>query len=331
MSPCRDRASLLGNMQISINMDIWQLNIFCKVIEEKSFSGAGKRIHLSQPTVSSHIRDLENHFGGRLVDRFAREALPTKAGEIVYEYAKKILALRDELETRVAEFHGSVRGKLAIGGSTIPGVHILPEIVGSFIESHPEVRISLMIGDTAKIVDDILSGRIELGIVGAENRNSRILQEKVLNDDMRLIIPTGHRWAERKRVRFEMLKKEPFIARETGSGTLKSLERSLEKAGLAIGNLNIVAEMGSTGAVIQGIKSGIGMSILSTIAVAEDIKAGTLKALAIGGLDLKRHFYLTRHKDRTISPLGKAFEKFLKNSVISGHCFEKSRHMKPGH
>jgi len=303
-----------SGIRISIfDMDLWQLNIFCKVIEEKSFSGAGKRIHLSQPTVSSHIRDLETHFGGRLVDRFAREALPTKAGEIVYEYAKKMIALRDEMETRIAEFHGSVRGTLAIGGSTIPGVHILPKIIGSFIETHPEVKISMIIGDTEEIVDAILSGRVELGIVGAKTRNARIFQEKLLDDEMRLIVPATHNWANRKRVRLEMLGGEPFIARESGSGTLETLRRSLEKTGFALEDLNIVAEMGSTGAVIQGIKNGIGLSILSPIAVAEDIEAGTLRALSITGLNLKRHFYLTRHKDRTASPLCNAFEKFLKS------------------
>ena len=105
--------------------------------------------------------------------------------------------------------------------------------------------------------------------------------------------------------------KEPFIVRERGSGTLKSIKLSLKEKGYASENLNIVAEMGSTEAVIQGIKSNVGVSILSTIAVAEELKAGTLKALTIKELNLKRSFYLITHKQRSASPICKAFISFL--------------------
>jgi DNA-binding transcriptional LysR family regulator len=102
-------------------MDLWQLNIFCRVIELKSFSRAGNAVHLSQPTISSHIKDLEDHFDCRLIDRLSKEAIPTKAGELLYSYAKRMLALRDETETALAEYNGKIRGRLVIGGSTIPG------------------------------------------------------------------------------------------------------------------------------------------------------------------------------------------------------------------
>jgi DNA-binding transcriptional LysR family regulator len=111
--------------------------------------------------------------------------------------------------------------------------------------------------------------------------------------------------------------KEPFIVRERGSGTLKSIKLSLKEKGYTSENLNIIAEMGSTEAVIQGIKSNVGVSILSTIAVAEELKAGTLKALTIKELNLTRSFYLITHKQRSPSPLCKAFIKFLKKEFIN--------------
>ena len=95
-------------------MDLWQLHIFCKVVELRSFSRAGHAVHLSQPTVSSHIKDLETHFGCRLVDRLSREVVPTKAGELLFEYARKMIALRDQAESAMAEFHGTVRGHLVV-------------------------------------------------------------------------------------------------------------------------------------------------------------------------------------------------------------------------
>lgn len=294
-------------------MDLWQLHIFCKVVELKSFSKAGKAVHLSQPTISSHIRDLEEHFGCRLIDRLARQAVPTKSGELLYNYARRLISLRDEAETALAEFQGRIKGRLAIGGSTIPGTYILPRLVGAFTRSHPEVTIALTIGDTEKIIEETLNGLIEFGIVGAKSKDKRIAQEKLVEDEMCLIVPAGHPWADRKTIPPSGLLTEPFISRERGSGTLKSIQASLGRKGVSMDAFNIVAEMGSTEAVCQGIKSGVGVSILSAIAVAEELQAGTLKALSIKGVDLKRAFYITTHKFRSPSPLCSAFLGFIRS------------------
>lgn len=296
-------------------MDLWQLNIFCKVFELKGFSKAGKAVHLSQPTISSHIKDLENHFECKLFDRLGKEATPTKAGELLYQYARQLIALRDETETAMAEFQGKIKGRLVIGGSTIPGGYILPQLIGAFTAKHPKVTVSLIIGDTEQIIEDTLTGTLELSMVGAKSSNNRIWQESLIDDEMQLIVPAGHKWASKKQVNLNMLLNEPFIVRERGSGTLKSINLSLTARGYSSSKLKIIAEMGSTAAIIQGIKSQVGISILSTIAVAEELQAGTLKALPVQGLDLKRSFYLTRHRQRSASPLCKAFIKFIKNSL----------------
>jgi DNA-binding transcriptional LysR family regulator len=298
-------------------MDLWQLNIFCKVVELKGFSKAGNAVHLSQPTVSSHIKDLENHFECKLIDRMGKKAVPTKAGELLYNYARKLIALRDEAESAMAEFHGNIKGRLVIGGSTIPGEYILPRHIGAFTVDYPRVSISLEIGDTDKIIQNVLSGFLELGMVGAQTSNKNIYQEKLIEDEMKLIVTSDHKWAEKKSISPELLYKEPFILRETGSGTLKSIRLSFKERGLSVEDLNIIAEMGSTEAVIQGIKSKVGVSILSTIAVAEALNAGTLKALTVNKLNLKRSFYLITHKHRSPSPLCKAFIAFLRKKVSS--------------
>ena len=293
-------------------MDLWQLNIFTKVVELKSFSKAGTAIHLSQPTVSSHIKDLEDHFDCRLIDRLGKEALPTKAGELLYGYAKKLLSLKNETETALGQFKGKTRGHLVIGGSTIPGGYILPQIMGSFIKQFPEVTVSLEISDTENIVKAIRDGQIEIGLVGARYNDKNLIQEQVIDDSMCLVIPNDHRWKNRQSVSPDMLKDEPFIAREAGSGTLKSLMQSLQHAGLDSSCLRVVATMGNTAAVRQGVKSGIGVSILSTKAVEDDVKSGGLLALTIEGVDLSRHFYLTMHKSRTLSPLCRSFADMIR-------------------
>jgi DNA-binding transcriptional LysR family regulator len=299
-------------------MDLWQLNIFCKVVEQRSFSKAGKLAHLSQPTVSSHIKDLENHFGCRLIDRLAKEAVATKEGKLLYHYAKRLIGLRDQTEDALRQFKDSVEGILMIGGSTIPGGYVLPKLIGGYLRKYPKVYVSLRLGGTGRIVTEILSGKIELGVVGARISDHHLKQTVLWEDEMSLIIPQDHKWGTRSDIDLDMLLREKFIVRESGSGTLRSFQHKLKKSGYTLKNLNIVSELGSTEAVIQGIKNGIGLSIVSPIAVADELNAGSLKALKINGLSLKRHFYLTRHKNRSLSPPGQAFSAYLTKTLAAG-------------
>lgn len=292
-------------------MDLWRLQIFCRVVELKSFSKAAKVVYLSQPTVSSHIKDLENHFECKLVDRLGREAIPTKAGSLLYGYATKIIALKQEAENAMAEFQGKIKGRLTIGGSTIPAGYILPPLLGRFKEDYPEVVVTLVQGDTERIINDTLEGNVELGIVGAKSQEVQLVQKRIINDQMFLIVPQRHKWAAKPHVMMNELIGEPFIMREIGSGTRKSIEQVLHKAGYSLGALNVVAEMGSTEAIRQGIKAGVGVSILSECAVAEELTTGSLKKVKIKGLTFKRAFYLTFHRSRTQSPLCRTFIKFL--------------------
>jgi len=293
-------------------MDLWRLHIFCKVVELKSFSKAASSVYLSQPTVSSHIKDLEDHFECKLIDRLGREVAPTKAGQLLYGYAAKMIALKENAERALAEFQGKVRGHLTIGGSTIPGGYILPPLLGKFKQAYPEVTVTLIESDTAGIIQDTLEGRVELGIVGAKAREVQLVQEKVMDDEMCLIVPKGHKWATTGHVKPEELIKEPFIMREPGSGTRKSIEQVLDRSGHWFGHLNVVAEMGSTEAVRQAIKAGVGVSILSECAVDDELAAGSLKKIGIKGMSFQRAFYLIVHKHRTQSPLCHAFVEFLK-------------------
>lgn len=293
-------------------LDLWQLTVFCKVIELKSFSKAGEAIHLSQPTVSSHIKELEAHFGTRLVDRLTRQVEPTKAGELLYDHARHLLALRDRTETALAEFLGKIRGNLTIGGSTIPGGYLLPRLIGAFTRMYPEVKTTLIVDDTSNILDKMGAGRIEIAVVGARGDDAQLLQQPIMEDVLMVVVPADHCWTAGSSVAIEELVQAPFIIREGGSGTLRSIEKVLRKNGASINDFNVVAEMGGTEAIRQGIKSKVGISILSEIAVADDVRAGELKTLYVTGIDLTRNFYLTLHKQRAASPICRAFADFVR-------------------
>ena len=293
-------------------MDLWQLHIFCKVVELASFSKAGQAIHLSQPTISSHVKALEQHFGCPLIDRLSKGAVPTKAGELLYGHARRLLAKRDEIEAVMAEYLGRYRGRLVVGGSTIPGGYLLPKLIGGFNHDYPGICISLQIGDSTDIVQMTLAGTIELGFVGARFNTPHLRETILASDTLKLIVPAQHAWAHRPSTPIDQLRREPMIIREAGSGTLQAIKTALAVKGYTLSEqFHIIAEIGNTAGIIGGIKSGLGVSILSTRAIEDDLDAGRLKALAIEDLDLRRYIYLAEDGRRTLSPLAKAFRHYV--------------------
>ena len=296
-------------------MDLWQLHIFVSVVQKKSFSKASEAINLSQPTVSTHIKELEEHFQCRLLDRLGKTTEPTRAGMILYDHAKQLLGLRDLTESAMLDFLGHTKGELNSGGSTIPAGYILPKLIGSFSKKFPDVAIALSAGDTTQIIDAIKQGKIELGVVGALKEDPAICQEKLSSDEMKLIVPKGHKWANRRFIDCSKIFSEPFIAREKGSGTWQSILGSMDKAGFNSLDLKPCVTMGNSVSVIQGILNQVGISILSTIAVANEIETGRVHALSVKGLDLNRYFYLTLPKKRTQSPICSKFINFAKKNL----------------
>ena len=148
-------------------MDLRQLEIFVKVAELNSFSRAAESLSLTQPTVSEHIRALEDEVGVRLLDRLGRGAAATRAGDLLLGHAGRILASKREAVQALERFQGRMTGELAVGGSTIPGEYVLPALVGRFKDKFPEISISLLIGDSRQVIEWVEEGRVELGVVGA--------------------------------------------------------------------------------------------------------------------------------------------------------------------
>ena len=291
-------------------MDLHRLEVFCKVVELKNFSRAAKAVFLSQPTVSEHIRGLEEELAVRLIDRLGREALPTQAGQLLYRYAQKILRLREEAMQAIENQSGTLAGHLSLGASTIPGTYILPGRIGAFKKLHPAIQLTLSIDNSRKIADGVLAGSLEFGLIGARWSEPTLSWQELLSDELVLTVYPGHPFVAKKEVPAEELLAEPFILRERDSGTRKAMTQLLEKH-LDLASLQAVAEMGGTEAVRQAIKAQIGTSILSRRAVAEDIERGTLTAVPIKGVTLTRSFFLITRKNRELSPICKAFLSFL--------------------
>jgi DNA-binding transcriptional LysR family regulator len=292
-------------------MDFRRLEVFQKVFELRSFSRAGQVLLLAQPTVSEHIRLLEEDLKLTLLDRQGREVVPTKAGELLYGYSKQLTGLRQETLRAMQQFLDKGRGELLIGGSNIPGQYLLPVILGKFKEKYPHVRVQVLIDDTRNMVEKVLAGAIELGVVGARVEQRQISCTLLTKDELVGIQPANFPAGQKKPLDPRQLLSLPFIMRERGSGTRRSIETALEKIGLNPDELLVVAELGSSEAVRQAVKAGLGVSIISRRSVEEDLAAGLVKEFKVNKFPLYRNFYLLYRKQRTLSPLAEEFKDFL--------------------
>lgn len=292
-------------------MDLRQLEVFAQVARLGSFSRAAEALHLSQPTVSEHIRALEEELDLKLLDRLGRGAAATRAGELLLDYAQRILVLHREARQALASFPGRMSGELVVGASTIPGEFILPPLIVRFREKYPEITITLLIGDSQDVIDWVAAGRVEIGVAGARPPNRPVEYQELAPDEEVVIVPPAHAWYGRKEVSVGELAEEPMILRERGSGTRAALEAALAGAGLGLDRLRIVGEMGSTQAVKQAVKAGMGISLVSRLAVEEECRIGTLGSLRLEDLRVTRAFHVVTRKERTRSPLAEAFRVFL--------------------
>jgi DNA-binding transcriptional LysR family regulator len=292
-------------------MEIRKLDAFCRVVELKSFTRAGEAMLLSQPTISEHIRSLEEELGQKLVDRLGREVEVTPAGRVLYGYARKIMQTRHEAVQAMEQYSGKLVGRILLGCGTIPGTYILPELIGRFRAQYPSIKATLSISSSRIISRKVLEGELEFGVVGARWNNSGLSWREIFSDELTLAVHPVHPWALKETVSIQDVIHEPFIMREPESGTRKVFSRILEENGLKESSLKEVAEIGSTAAIKEAVKAGIGVSILSRYAVKDDVDCGRLVAVAIDENRMHRPFYLIQRKNRALSPVASVFLEYL--------------------
>lgn len=296
-------------------MNLRALEAFCAVYEEGSFTAAARRLGLSQPTVSSHVRSLEEDLGAPVFDRMARESQPTRAAHLLYRHARKLLDLAGEMAEEMDRFLHGLQGHLQVGASTIPGEYWLPARIGRFHGLHPEIEVTLEIHDTRAVLDRVLDGRVELGVVGARMEDGDLEFRELTVDRLTLVTSPAHRPEGRREITADELREVPFVLREPGSGTRHMFEAALDRIGLALRDLRVVAELGSTTAVKEAIKAGMGLSVLSRLAVSADLEAGLLREVSVRGLGgMERSLFAVIHTERALSPLGQTFLDFLPGS-----------------
>ena len=301
-----------------------------KIVELKSFTKAGEELHLTQPTVSKQMVDLEAAFDVRFIDRTKRGLALTRAGEILLRYAKDFLALRDETVAAIAAFKGLQRGNIRMGASNIPGVYVLPPILKAFRERYEGIQLQLTISDTGEVSDKVEEGDLDIGFVGAKDETRKLVYQAFLDDLIVFVAPPDYADS----IGVEEIKRYPLLVREAGSGTRKCFDVALKKKGITPADMQIVAELGDTQAIKEAVKQGMGVAYLSLRAITEELRNRTLKVFNVDGIPgVKRSFYTVLKKGRSQSPqvqaLLKTIQEWRKNDkirLVSGqHLFDVCR------
>lgn len=285
-------------------MDFKQIEAFISVAKLKSFSKAANTIFLSQPTISSHISSLEKELNIQLFDRTSKEVNLTPAGESFLDYAIDIINTRNHAIVALSDFNSNISGKLNLSASTTPCNSIVPILMKKFGSLYPDVTFNINEQNSGKIIKDIMNLESEIGIVGTSINHDRIKSYKLLEDE--LVVISHPSLNLPKELEVKDLLKHKFIFREKNSATRKTFEDIISEK-FDVNKLNILCEVNNLDTLVQFVKTGMGISIVSSKIYENSACDHKLTHSKIKDLNLKRNIYLIMNSKRTLTPTARAF------------------------
>ncbi len=300
-------------------MEFKQLEAFVAVVDYGSFSEAARRLYLTQPTISAHIRSLEDELHMKLIIRTTKKTTVTAKGYQLYDSAVRMLDIRNNL---LENFTGAHKHMIDLAASTIPSSYLLPELLAAFGKAHPDVYFHSVQSDSAESISRVLDGTVDLALVGQNTRDESCVFLPFCYDELVLATPVTDRYLSLyshlpgEPVSFRDFAKDPIIIREKGSGTKKEMDLFLEKNGIIPGNLNVVARMNDLESIKKSIVNGLGISILSSRSVTDLQKTKQILVFPLGEPTHKRSFYIVYSKNRILKPHVKQFIQFVRDYYI---------------
>lgn len=295
-------------------VQIPHLETFSKAAELNSFTGAAKKLGLTQAAVSQRVQALERNLGKSLFDRRAGRVMLTEAGRKLYDYVERISELHREARKEVTGHASPVIGELRIAASSVPGEHLLPSLLSDFGLKYPHLRVQASVGDSLAAMTQVERGEAQLGLVGRKTDNPHLHFQFFASDRITFVAPPNHVFVKsKKKITVSQLAAEPLILRAAGSGLRHCLEKSLKRSGRSLGELRISLELGSNEAIKRAVLKGVGLAVLSRYAVQDEIRAGRLKAFDVAGLRCDRKMYIVVDRRRVVPLPGKLFLLFLES------------------
>lgn len=268
----------------------FRLKIFHTVAQVKSFTKAAEILGLTQPAITFQMKNLEEEFRTRLFNRDQNRITLTETGKILCRYAEKILDEYEKANDEIAKVTGKLGGEIRIGVASLLGKYVLPKLIGMFKQKYPNIKIIMLVGDSAQLIQKIQEHTLDLIIVSEPVSVKNFVVKPFIDDEIVVIVHPEHKWAMRDHIEVEDFVNEPFIAREPGSGLREVYKHFLSSRNISLKNLNIVMTLGSSEALKSAVESGVGFSIISNIAVNREIELGLLKLIPVRRMNLKRRF-----------------------------------------
>ncbi|MBI2986952.1 MAG: LysR family transcriptional regulator [Deltaproteobacteria bacterium] len=291
-----------------------QLEAFHAVVKYGGFERASASIHVTQPAISTRVKELEKQFGAKLFMRLGRRAHLTDAGRIVEEYATRLMIVINEMNQAVDELKGLQRGYLRCGSGTTIAVHVLPKILVQFKKHFPNIEVALLVGNNAETEKRILSDESDIAIVTRITNPESLRIFHFLSDEFVLITPRDHPLTKLRRVSLKQVAKTPLILREAGSYTRTIIDEGFRAAGISY---RCIMEFETTEILKSAVAEGLGCSLVSLSSVQKEKRMGLLTYARISGVPMKREFKAIMHKDKSLSGPLKPFLELLKIKVNS--------------
>lgn len=295
-------------------MTLRQLELFVAVVETQSFSRGAERIALTQSTVSQHIAALEDEFGTKLLDRTTKGILPTAAGKVFLQHARRVLSERDILKEAMVSLQGLEKATLNLGASNIPANYLVPCLLPVIQNKYPGIALNMRIGDSREVLEELRSGQVELGIVGGKVDDEVFSYEPLLTDQLVMIIGPDHPLKGRSSISLDELSGQSFIVREDGSGTYQALKKGFLSGGIDPDTFKVIARLGSNEAVRRAVATGMWCAFVSALSIQSNLKHGELFTLDVDGLNIERQLWLVKLRERSASPATEAVMDLLRRS-----------------
>jgi len=277
-------------------MDFDQLTTFVQVAKLKSFSKAGQKVFRSQSAVSAQIRQLEQSYKAKLLDRSAKSVELTPAGVVLFEYAERLLRLRDESMQIVADRGNVVQGPVTFGANEATCLYLLPDILSEFKRRYPSVHISIYRNFSHKILQRLEEGSLDLGIVTLPVKSPNLRMHIINRDRLRFMVSTKNPLSQRTHVTLEEVAGLPLIFPKTGY-TRQVLDKIFRPHR---SRLQIAMELPSIGMIKTFVAADVGISIISESFARDQVKSGEVKLLNVEGVDLWRELALVYRRDRSL-------------------------------
>ncbi len=293
-----------------------RLQVFHAVAKQLSFTKAAEVLFMTQPAVTFQIKQLEEHFNSRLFDRGHGKIQLTPAGEVVLQYAERILGLSAELDTRIKELNGRVSGPLLVGASLTVAEFLLPRVLGEFKAKFPEVQSRLTVANSETIELRVAEHALDIGLIEGPGQTNGLVVEACCEDELQVVVAPGHALAELAEVTPAQLVDHAYVSREAGSGTREFADLYFKSAKIDPAGLNVVMELGSPEAIKGVVETGVGFAIMSRIAVDKEHRLGLLRTIPLKPR-LRRTMSIVYPRERFRSRLANSFIEFAKDRLAS--------------